>query len=142
MTINTKAAKPADDKAKTEEGEKKPAGSGPLSDALKNLLAGQSRVSTVAAHANAGYKAVKVEEGKTVEMPFGAPFKPVVKSFQSMQVVGGKPKPTTQLSMSLVGIAGENCTNLLVNGQRPGKPEFTITDPDGKEVQKGSFEYG
>ena len=44
--------------------------------------------------------------------------------------------------MSLVGSAGEVCTNMMVDGGRPAKPEFTITDPKGKVVQQGSFEYG
>ena len=46
------------------------------------------------------------------------------------------------LDMSLVGSTGEICTNMMVNGGRPSKPEFTITDPKGKVVQQGSFEYG
>jgi hypothetical protein len=44
--------------------------------------------------------------------------------------------------MSLVGIGGEVCSNLIVDGGRPGKPAFTITDPDGKVVERGTFEYG
>ena len=30
----------------------------------------------------------------------------------------------------------------MVDGGRPAKPEFTITDPKGKVVQEGNFEYG
>ena len=40
------------------------------------------------------------------------------------------------------GSTGEICSNMMVDGGRPTKPEFTITDSKGKEVQKGSFEYG
>ena len=46
------------------------------------------------------------------------------------------------LQMSLIGSAGERCTGLIVDGGRPPKPEFTITDPQGKVVQTGNFEYG
>ena len=84
-------------------------------------------------------KAVKVVAGETVEMPFGPPYKPVVTSYQS---VDAKQKPVTQLSLSLIGSAGENCTNMTVTGDRPPKPTFTITDTEGKVVQSGSFEYG
>ncbi len=57
----------------------------------------------------------------------------------------GPPKVQAEevdLAMELVGAGGEKCTNMLVKGGRPGKPEFTITDPKGKVVQQGSFEYG
>jgi hypothetical protein len=46
------------------------------------------------------------------------------------------------LALSLVGADGEVCSDLRVNGGRPGKPEFTISTPDGEEVASGSFEYG
>jgi hypothetical protein len=44
--------------------------------------------------------------------------------------------------MSLVGSAGEVCTNPAVNGGRPDKPSFTIADDKDKIVQSGQFEYG
>jgi hypothetical protein len=44
--------------------------------------------------------------------------------------------------MSLIGSAGEVCNNLMVNGSRPGKPAFTITDDKDKVVENGNFEYG
>ena len=46
------------------------------------------------------------------------------------------------LSLTIVGVGGERCTNLLVNGARPPKPQFVIKDKDGKVVHKGNFEYG
>ena len=42
----------------------------------------------------------------------------------------------------VVGSGGESVSNLVVDGYRPTKPEFTITDPKGEVVEKGSFEYG
>jgi len=44
--------------------------------------------------------------------------------------------------MALIGSGGERCSGIYVNGSRPPAPEFTITDPDGKKVQTGKFEYG
>jgi len=80
--------------------------------------------------------AVTVRAGEAAALYFGPPYKPVVNiDYASTDRV--------QLGMSLVGSAGERCTNLLVDGTRPAtKPEFTIRDPQGKVVQQGAFEYG
>jgi hypothetical protein len=150
LTEQPKPEKPAEEKAKSEdEGEKKSSTPKAFSAAIKNLLATSpaaaavvNRRNVVSAQATVDYKPVKVVAGETVEMPFGPPYKPVVNSFQSSQVIDGKQKAITQLTLSLVGIAGEQCTDMTVKGSRPGKPEFTITDPDGKVVQTGNFEYG
>jgi hypothetical protein len=95
------------------------------------------RETCVQAEATAAYREVDVRKDETVEMPFGPPYKPQVS-------VGylDKEKKTARLSLSLVGSAGEVCSDLEVKGGRPAKPEFTITDPQGKEVVKGAFEYG
>jgi len=91
----------------------------------------------VSAQATADGPAVEVREGKTVKLPFGPPYKAVVKS---NRITGDVDQ--VSLSMSLVGSAGEICSSLMVDGGRPEKPEFTITTADGKEVDTGSFEYG
>jgi len=59
-------------------------------------------------------------------------------------VTGTLPQAGSQasLGLSLVGVGGEVCSNLMVDGGRPAKPAFTIADPDGKVVQSGNFEYG
>jgi hypothetical protein len=44
--------------------------------------------------------------------------------------------------MKLIGSTGEECTSMTVEGSQPPKPEFTITDSEGKVVESGSFEYG
>lgn len=80
--------------------------------------------------------AVSVGEGKTAVLGFGPPYEPVVKA--SGRSSGGQ----VSLSMSLVGSAGEVCTDLTVNGQRLKDPEFTISTPDGKKVESGLFKYG
>jgi hypothetical protein len=89
----------------------------------------------VSARAKRDYAAVEVRAGETAELRFGPSYTPrVTGSFQSGDKVS--------LGMSLVGIGGEVCSNLVVEGGRPDKPAFTITDPDGKVVQRGTFEYG
>ena len=111
-----------------------------LLNMLANAITGSRavagpRFSMVSARAPGDYAAVKVREGETVDMPFGPPYKPVV-------TASGQGGETVSLSMSLVGAAGESCSNLMVNGSRPADPRFTITTPDGTEVQTGKFEYG
>jgi hypothetical protein len=44
--------------------------------------------------------------------------------------------------VSLVGSAGETCSNLMVDDDRPASPTFDIKPKDGKTVASGKFEYG
>jgi hypothetical protein len=97
------------------------------------------RLSSVSAQATDAYKAVKVVKGETVELLFGPPYKPTVTAQFYMD---GDKHEMLSLGMSLVGSAGEICTDMTVNGGRPSKPKFTITDAKGKVVEQGSFEYG
>ena len=110
------------------------------SDVEPSFVAGPSFVSATATEK---YKAVTVRKGQTVELPFGPPYTPTVTGPVPTEL--GPPKVQAEevyLAMELVGVGGEKCTNMMVKGGRPGKPEFTITDPKGKVVQQGSFEYG
>ena len=128
--------------------------------AVANLLLGSADASggrtggaeaVVQAEATTAYKPITVRKDQTVEMPFGPPYKPVVTAFPGFngpwEIVNGKPvqKKTAsvlQMSLSLVGSGGEVCSDMRVDGNRPSKPEFTISDSKGKVVQRGSFEYG
>ena len=85
-----------------------------------------------------------MSKDQTVELPFGPPYKPEVTGFpMNMRMADGKQQPQQmRLQLSLVGSAGEICTNMTVDGGRPTKPKFTITDPKGETVQQGNFEYG
>jgi hypothetical protein len=94
------------------------------------------RITLVSARAKRDYPAVRVTQDKTVELPFGEPYRAVVVA-QYPQA-----KRTVSLGLSLVGNAGEICSSMLVNGRQPGKPEFTITTEKGEVVDSGSFEYG
>jgi hypothetical protein len=108
-----------------------------LRSARQARMAARPRYSLVSARAGADYKAVEVRKGETVQLPFGPPYKPVVTA--DYYADGNK---QLSLGMSLVGSAGEVCTNLVTEGGRPPTPEFTITDAKGKAVQEGSFAYG
>ncbi len=90
----------------------------------------------VSAQAGGDYKAVQVRKGETVALPFGPPYKPVVR------VDGLQGDGQVRLGLSLVGSAGERCTDMTIYGSRPASPEFTISDPKGEVVQRGKFEFG
>jgi len=94
------------------------------------------RITVVSARGIRGANAVTVVAGETVEMSFGPPYRAEVE-IQYSQGDG-----TVSLAMAIIGSQGESCSNLLVNGSRPGKPGFTITTPDEVEVASGDFEYG
>lgn len=141
----TNAPEPNKPEEKKEEA-KKPSGLLALGKTLETLLGGSalraptgSRYTFVTAQATNDYKPVKVVEGETVELPFGPPYKPVV-TVEYMQNLNNEKQ--AQLGMSLTGSAGEICSNMMAGGGRPTKPEFTIKDPKGEIVEKGSFEYG
>ncbi len=113
----------------------------------------------VVAEAEGNCPPVTVGKAETIKLPFGPPYKPVVVAYRREvapeMVVGpdGKvqPKsppefpisePVVRLSMSLVGTSGEVCRGLMVGGERPPAPKFTVKTPDGKAVLTGNFEYG
>jgi hypothetical protein len=127
---------------KKEEALKEVATIGELGTQLLALFGGgapamsRPRYSFVSAQATRDYKAITVRKGETVELPFGPPYKAMVKADffanrdQNRQL---------SLSMSLIGSAGEVCTVLMVDGQPP-RPEFTIAGRAGKVVQQGYFD--
>lgn len=131
-------AKP--EEAKPEAGEKKKEES--ILDVLSSVLSlsggrqAARRSSMVSARAKREFEAVTVVGGKDVEMRFGPPY---IAAVAGANLHKGM---TTSLEMSLVGIGGEVCTSLIVNGSRPSAPEFTISTKDGEEVAAGKFQYG
>jgi hypothetical protein len=147
QTERSETVKPAEKKPAEKKAESNASPWQALSDAIAKLFGGESvavapprlgpRFTMVSAQATADYKAVKVTAGKTTVLPFGPPYKPTVTKPPYVMKAGEVP-----LEMSLVGSAGEICSNLMVDGGRPPKPQFTITDPKGKVVEQGSFEYG
>lgn len=114
-----------------------------LLDSFKRALLGDARpmprkrrYNRVSARASRDYQAVVVEEGETVELPFGEPYRPEV------SVGGARGQRQVSLSLALVGQGGEQCGGMYVNGKRPPKPDFTISTADGEVVDTGKFEYG
>jgi hypothetical protein len=100
------------------------------------MPAGRLRLTRVSASATGECQPVQVRKGQTVALPFGPPYKPVVR------VDGNMGAGQVRLGMSLIGSAGERCTDMMVGGSRPPNPQFTISDPKGEIVQRGQFEYG
>jgi hypothetical protein len=79
---------------------------------------------------------LKVTKNATARLSIGPPYKPVVR------VQFRKDKDHVNLGLTLVGVGGEMCTDMNIRGNRPARPQLTITTPDGKVVERGSFEYG
>ena len=74
----------------------------------------------VAATATKESPVVKVPKNKTIEFPFGPPFKPLVRVSHVFPTSASKPEGPRKayLQLRIVGSAGENCTNLLVKGRK------------------------
>lgn len=102
-----------------------------------SISGGREDYSYVSAQATQDYKPVKVTAGKTVTLPFGPPYKPVVKTSYYRD-----DRKQAELELLLVGSAGEICSDMMVHGGRPGSPEFTIKTQDGKVAAEGAFKYG
>jgi hypothetical protein len=100
---------------------------------------GMPRSTLVSAEATARCKPIEVRAGQTVPLPFGPPYKPVVK----VQFFNpGKESREAHLALELIGSAGEVCTDLMLDGSRPASPDFTIRAAKGDVVEHGSFKYG
>jgi hypothetical protein len=147
LTNAPEPSKPEEKKEVKKDEAKETSGLLALGRVLESLLGGNStsagppgrRFSYVTAGATAKYKPVKVSAGETVEFPFGPPYKPLV---SVGYIQGGGENKQAALAMTLVGSVGEVVSDMMTNGGRPPKPEFTIKDPKGEVVQNGSFEYG
>jgi hypothetical protein len=98
-------------------------------------MKGRGGATRVAARATSDCKSLEIVKEKTVDLPFGPPFRPQVR-------VTGRRGEEAQLGLSILGAGGEICTNLVVNGNRPESPEFVITTPKGEVVERGKFKYG
>jgi hypothetical protein len=95
------------------------------------------RPTRVSARTTGDVKPVKVVKDATAEMRFGPPYTPKVTAGTIREGQSAIP-----LSLSLVGVGGEVCSGISVNGKRPAAPEFTVSTKDGEEVAVGKFKYG
>ncbi len=114
---------------------------GSLLDTLSEALVQNtsSPRSYISARASRDFtEAVSIREGETVDLPFGPPYRALVKVSRTSNSSGNR---TAYLSLSLVGTGGEHVNNIVVNGSRPSVPEFTITSAEEK-VAQGKFRYG
>ena len=109
-----------------------------LSEALVQSNSSTPRWSFISARPASSLTAVNVREGETIDLPFGPPYRPIVKVSRTSGSAGNR---VAYLSLSLVGTGGEAVSNIMVNGTRPGVPEFTITS-DEEKVAQGKFRYG
>lgn len=94
------------------------------------------RYTIVSANGTKNSPTIDVQKGKTVSMPFGPPYKPIVSAYLDQD------SKKAELSLSIVGASGEVCTDMMVNGDRPPAPEFTVKTPKGETVASGKFKYG
>jgi hypothetical protein len=142
------AEKPAaEEESKKEDEQAKKEKESSLLDSLVGALMGgaskavetrveRPRTTIVCARGTKDYKPVEVREGETALLPFGPPYHPLVTAPYRSGT------DTVSLAMAVIGSAGEQCSNLMVDGGRPSKPTFTITSSKGEEVETGNFEYG
>ena len=80
-----------------------------------------------------------VRPGKTVLLPFGPPYRPVVHA----RVRSRGDTRRVYLSLTLVGAGGEEMESLRVNGRTPRQgPLLVILDRAGTVVHRGRFSYG
>ena len=97
-------------------------------------LHGPANLSAISANGTINNTPVAVVAGRTTTLKFGPPYKPIV-------TIERWPDKTC-LALTLQGVDGDIVDRLTVNGRDPDKPKFTITDPKGKVVAQGDFEYG
>lgn len=97
----------------------------------------RSSSTRLVAEASHDSQTLRIRGAETVTLPFGPPYRPIVTASDPVQ--GGQ---QVDLELSLVGSGGERCTSLALNGQRPPRPEFTISTSDGEIIETAKFDWG
>ena len=111
----------------------------PKTNMIQNLLGRAASIpyTMVAAAGTVKSPSVSVQKDKSVVLPFGPPYKPLV----DVSPTGDNGK-TVRLNMKLSGTGEETCSNMLVNGNQPAAPQFVLATPTGEIVERGKFEFG
>ncbi|MCD4728151.1 MAG: hypothetical protein K8R46_10845 [Pirellulales bacterium] len=94
----------------------------------------RSNMSVVYARGTTKGEVVTVRPEQTAALKFGPPYK--------LRATVNTTPGIAHLSLVIQGTDSEVVSYMMVNGNRPGKPKITITDPKGKVVVEGNFEYG
>lgn len=131
-------AKKDEDKADKKDDKPKPSLLEALAESLfggRSRSAGRQQISMVYASGTVKGEWAEVRAGQTTTLKFGPPYKLRV-------AVDAVTPGVAHLSLNIQGADNENVAYMLVNGDRPPKPKLTITDPQGKVVAEGDFEYG
>lgn len=88
-------------------------------------------------------KQFQIAEGDIFDLRFGAPLLVNVSYYgRGGQLSKPKVSDTIELSLTLSGQGGEVYTNIQRGQDRPPAPTFKVVDESGKDVAKGTFEYG
>lgn len=89
------------------------------------------------ASTNSATYTFEIRKDRETEMPFGPPFKCIVK------VASYTPgNSIARLSLAITDSVGMQCSDLMVKGKRPKEPSIAIASSTGKIIERGRFEYG
>ncbi len=98
----------------------------------KDVASPSAKIRYLAANCGKDCEPVTVVAGKTTVLKIGPPYVPTL----TVEAKEG----AAMLGLAILGVGHDKVYAL--SGDSPPKPKFTITDPQGKVVAQGNFEYG
>jgi hypothetical protein len=87
----------------------------------------------ITAEATRRYESVEVLPGRITPLPFGGPYRPVVRAMPRMEYEDWVPP---SLGFMLLGTAGEICTSLTNEGGDVNNPHLTILNSEGAILEQ------